>query len=200
MNPTPASVSTGDVAPRSMRGLLGDTGDVIQKAGIGLALVVLIILASVLSPYFLQPGNLLNVARQVSIIGVIAVGMTFVIVTSGIDLAVGSVMAFTGIWLAEMLAGGTSALIAIPTILAGGALIGLLIGVLVQYFDVQPFIASLAGLFLARGLAYVVSTQSIRVENEAVLWLAEAKDETAARKAAEAALKRILELLFTPES
>ena len=56
-------------------------------------------------------------------------------------------------------------------IILGGAAIGLLIGVLVQYFDVQPFIASLAGLFLARGLAFVVSLSSIRVENESVLWL-----------------------------
>ena len=48
---------------------------------------------------------------------------------------------------------------------------GLVIGVLVQYFDVQPFIASLAGLFLARGLAYVVSLKSIRVEHSGVLWL-----------------------------
>ena len=58
-----------------------------------------------------------------------------------------------------------------PLIILGGAAIGLLIGVLVQYFDVQPFIASLAGLFLARGLAFVVSLSSIRVENESVLWL-----------------------------
>jgi len=55
--------------------------------------------------------------------------------------------------------------------LVAGAAIGLLIGVLVQYFNVQPFIASLAGLFLGRGLAYVVSLSSIRVEDPAVLWL-----------------------------
>jgi galactofuranose transport system permease protein len=94
-----------------------------------------------------------------------------VIVTAGIDLSVGSVMAFTGIWLAKMLEAGTSPAVAIPAILVGGALIGLLIGVLVQFFSVQPFIASLAGLFLARGLAFVVSLSSIKVENAAVLWL-----------------------------
>ena len=57
------------------------------------------------------------------------------------------------------------AVVAVPVILLAGALIGLLIGVLVQYFDVQPFIASLAGLFLARGLAFVVSLKSIRVDD-----------------------------------
>ena len=120
---------------------------------------------------FITPRNISSLLLDNAYLLILAVGMTFVIITSGIDLSVGSVMAFTGIWLAKLLAGGTSAVIAIPTILLGGALIGLLIGVLIQYFDVQPFIASLAGLFLARGLAFVVSLQSIRVENEAVLWL-----------------------------
>ena len=102
---------------------------------------------------------------------IMAVGMTFVIITGGIDLSVGSVMAFTGIWLAKLLGDGVPAAIAVPAILLGGAVIGLLIGVLVQYFNVQPFIASLAGLFLARGLAYVVSLSSIRVEDSGILWL-----------------------------
>ncbi len=93
------------------------------------------------------------------------------ILTGGIDLSVGSVMAFTGILGASLLAQGLPAVVAIPVMLVSGALIGLLIGVLVHYFDVQPFIASLAGLFLARGLAFVVSLSSIRVEDPAVLWL-----------------------------
>ena len=80
-------------------------------------------------------------------------------------------MAFTGILCAKLLADGLPAIVAIPLMLLGGAAIGLLIGVLVHYFDVQPFIASLAGLFLARGLAFVVSLSSIRVEDPAVLWL-----------------------------
>lgn len=102
---------------------------------------------------------------------ILAVGMTFVIVTAGIDLAVGSVMAFTGILLAKLVAGGTPSYIAVPVIILGGMAIGLLTGILVQYFDVQPFIASLAGLFLGRGLAYVVSLSSIKVEDPAILWL-----------------------------
>jgi len=120
---------------------------------------------------FITPRNISSLLLDNAYLLILAVGMTFVIITSGIDLSVGSVMAFTGIWLAKLLAGGTSAIIAIPAIVLGGAVIGLLIGVLIQYFDVQPFIASLAGLFLARGLAFVVSLQSIRVENKAVLWL-----------------------------
>jgi len=120
---------------------------------------------------FVTPGNISSLLLDNAPLLILAVGMTFVIVTAGIDLSVGSVMAFTGIWLAKLLEGGMSAALAIPIIIVGGALVGLLIGVLIQYFDVQPFIASLAGLFLARGLAYVVSLSSIRVENDAVLWL-----------------------------
>jgi simple sugar transport system permease protein len=120
---------------------------------------------------FLTPGNISALLLNNSFLMVLAVGMTFVIVTSGIDLSVGSVMAFTGIFGASLLSNGVPAIVVIPTMLVSGALIGLLIGVLVQYFNVQPFIASLAGLFLGRGLAYVVSLNSIRVEDPVVLWL-----------------------------
>lgn len=120
---------------------------------------------------FITPRNISSLLLDNAYLLIVAVGMTFVIVTGGIDLAVGSVMAFTGIFLAKLLSTGISAGIAIPVMLIGGALIGLMIGVLVQYFDVQPFIASLAGLFLARGLAFVVNLKSILVENDLVLWL-----------------------------
>ena len=139
-------------------------------AAIGI-LIVILVGAQIYFGNFLTPRNMSALLLDNASLLILAVGMTFVIVTAGIDLSVGSVMAFTGIWLAKLLADGMSAAIAIPVIMVGGALIGLLIGVLVQYFDVQPFIASLAGLFLARGLAYIVSTRSIKVENDAVLWL-----------------------------
>jgi len=120
---------------------------------------------------FITGSNISALLLDNAYLLVMAVGMTFVIVTGGIDLAVGSVMAFTGIWLAKLLADGTSVAVAIPVMLIGGALIGLLVGVLVQYFNVQPFIASLAALFLARGLAFVVSLSSIKVEEPAILWM-----------------------------
>jgi len=120
---------------------------------------------------FITPRNISALLLDNAYLLLLAVGMTFVIMTGGIDLSVGSVMAFTGIWLAQLLAAGTPLAIAIPAILFAGAMVGLLIGVLVQFFDVQPFIASLAGLFLARGLAFVVSLSSIKVEATEVLWL-----------------------------
>jgi ribose/xylose/arabinose/galactoside ABC-type transport system permease subunit len=134
-------------------------------------LIVLLIGAQARFPRFLSPGNISALLLDNAYLVVLAVGLTFVILTGGIDLSVGSVMAFTGILGASLLAQGFPAAVAIPVMLVSGALIGLLIGVLVHYFDVQPFIASLAGLFLARGLAFVVSLSSIRVEDPVVLWL-----------------------------
>jgi simple sugar transport system permease protein len=134
-------------------------------------LVVLLIVAQLYFGDFVSPGNMSALLLDNAYLMVIAVGMTFVILTAGIDLSVGSVMAFTGILLASLLGRGMPAAVAVPVILLAGAVIGLLIGILVQYFDVQPFIASLAGLFLARGLAFVVSLKSIRVDDPSVLWL-----------------------------
>ena len=134
-------------------------------------LVVLLIVAQLYFGDFVSPGNMSALLLDNAYLMVIAVGMTFVILTAGIDLSVGSVMAFTGILLASLLGRGMPAAVAVPVILLAGAVIGLLIGILVQYFDVQPFIASLAGLFLARGLAFVVSLKSIRVDDSSVLWL-----------------------------
>ncbi|MCV2395730.1 sugar ABC transporter permease YjfF [Actinotalea sp. M2MS4P-6] len=139
------------------------------------ALIILVLLfvgaEAFLRGDFITPGNISALLLDNAYLVILAVGMTFVILTAGIDLSVGSVMAFTGILGAQLLARGVPAWLAIVTMLAGGAVIGLLIGTLVQYFSVQPFIASLAGLFLARGLAYVVSLSSIKVENTGVLWL-----------------------------
>jgi simple sugar transport system permease protein len=134
-------------------------------------LVVLLIGAQIRFGNFLTPGNMSALLLDNASVIVLAVGMTFVILTAGIDLSVGSVMAFTGIFGAKLMSEGVPTAIAIPVMFACGAAIGLLIGVLVQYFNVQPFIASLAGLFLGRGLAFVVSLNQINVKNKEVGWL-----------------------------
>jgi galactofuranose transport system permease protein len=162
------SSRTGDF----IRNFISRRGSLIPTfAAIGILILLFIGSEIFLRGDFISPRNISALLLDNAYLLILAVGMTFVIVTAGIDLSVGSVMAFTGIWLAKLLAAGMSPVIAVPLIVLGGALIGLLIGVLVQYFDVQPFIASLAGLFLGRGLAYVVSLSSIKVEDTAVLWL-----------------------------
>jgi simple sugar transport system permease protein len=138
------------------------------------AIAILLLLLGGAHAYFgnfVTPSNLSALLLDNAYLLILAVGMTLVILTGGIDLSVGSVMAFTGILCAKLLSEGMPPLIVVPVMIVGGALIGLLLGVLVQYFDVQPFIATLAGLFLARGLAFVVSLSSIRVEDPAILWL-----------------------------
>jgi simple sugar transport system permease protein len=102
---------------------------------------------------------------------VLATGMTFVILTGGIDLSVGSVIAFSGLLGAQLFAAGLPAVVVLPLMVLSGTMIGAVIGVMVAVFDIQPFIASLAGMFLARGLAYVTSLKSLPIHNDGLNWL-----------------------------
>lgn len=138
------------------------------------ALVILIAMLLGAQAYFgnfLTPRVLSALLLDNAYLLILAVGMTFVILTGGIDLSVGAVMAFTGMIGASMLASGMPTLLVVPVMLLIGAGMGLAIGIMVQYFDVQPFIASLAAMFAARGLAFMVSLSSIKVEDPAILWL-----------------------------
>lgn len=90
-----------------------DVKKIFSRLGPLLALVVLVILVTIMSPTFVSPANLLNLLRQVSINAVIAFGMTFVILTGGIDLSVGSILALSGAVTASMLASGFAAPLAL---------------------------------------------------------------------------------------
>jgi ribose/xylose/arabinose/galactoside ABC-type transport system permease subunit len=96
---------------------------------------------------------------------VVAVGMTFVILTGGIDLSVGSVVALSTMIAAATLRAGWPPLLVILAVLATGALLGLGMGVMIHRFGVQPFIATLAGMFLARGLCFVISVESVSIKD-----------------------------------
>ncbi|WP_298454645.1 galactofuranose ABC transporter, permease protein YjfF [uncultured Cellulomonas sp.] len=102
---------------------------------------------------------------------VLAVGLTFVIITGGIDLSVGAVVALSGIMAASLFQAGWDAPVVIPMIILVGSVIGLVVGVMVHVFEVQPFIATLAAMFLARGLAYVISLSSITITDPTIVWL-----------------------------
>ncbi|MEV4535262.1 galactofuranose ABC transporter, permease protein YjfF [Asanoa sp. NPDC049518] len=107
----------------------------------------------------------LNVFIDNAFLLVVAVGMTFVILTGGIDLSVGAVVALTTMVVALLLENGWPPAVVLPVALLMGATIGFLMGLMIHYFDVQPFIATLAGMFLARGLCYVISTDSISIDD-----------------------------------
>ncbi|GAA4417905.1 galactofuranose ABC transporter, permease protein YjfF [Actinokineospora soli] len=96
---------------------------------------------------------------------VLAVGMTFVILTGGIDLSVGSVVALSSMIAASGLQAGWPAWLAVLAALASGTVLGLLMGLVIHHFQVQPFIVTLAGMFLARGLCFLISVESVSIKD-----------------------------------
>jgi ribose transport system permease protein len=124
-----------------------------RQFGTLIGLLVVASVFTILSPYFLSVSNLLNIAEQTSINAIIAVGMTFVIIAAGIDLSVGSIVALSGVVLADMLHGGQPAPIAILIGLCVGALCGLANGLLISYGRLPAFIATLGMMSVARGTA-----------------------------------------------
>ncbi|MGI6454456.1 MAG: ABC transporter permease [bacterium] len=107
------------------------------------------------TPHFLTFSNIVNVVQQSSINAVIAVGMTFVILTTGIDLSVGSLLALSGVLLAAILHQECSMLLAIPAALGIGSLCGVINGVLISWGNLPPFIVTLGMMSAARGAALV---------------------------------------------
>jgi len=132
-----------------------------SEFGIGLAFAVELVLFSLLSPHFLTADNLLNVSLQTSITAIIAVGMTFVILTAGIDLSVGSLVAVVGVLTTLLLAAVKPIGVAFPVaVLAGlalGALSGLIAGTVITRFSITPFIVTLALMTIWRGTAFILT-------------------------------------------
>jgi simple sugar transport system permease protein len=114
---------------------------------------------------FADPQVFLSLLLDNSFLIVLAVGMTFVILTGGIDLSVGSVVALSTVIAAKTLEMGWSPYLAVVVVLLTGTLLGLLMGLLIHYLDIQPFIATLAGMFLARGLCYLISIEAIPIKD-----------------------------------
>jgi galactofuranose transport system permease protein len=97
---------------------------------------------------------------------VVAVGMTFVIITGGIDLSVGAVISMTTTLTATLLQAGWPPLVVLPLVLLLGSLLGMGMGAVIHFFKVEPFIATLAGLFLARGIALFINQNSIPIRDK----------------------------------
>jgi ribose/xylose/arabinose/galactoside ABC-type transport system permease subunit len=125
-----------------------------RRVGVLAALIILVIAASFLSDRFLTVPNLLNVLRQVAIVGILAIGMTFVILTRGIDLSVGSILGISVVLYAGFLE-NHDMLVAIPLGLGAAMAAGLVNGVGVAFAGVPSFIMTLGMLSFARGLAFI---------------------------------------------
>lgn len=135
--------------------------------------VAMATMGSVLYTGFFSAQVFLNLLIDNAFLIIVAVGMTFVILSGGIDLSVGSVVALSTMVLAALVEHrGWSVWQAIPVVLLMGTAFGAFMGFLIERFRLQPFIVTLAGMFLARGLCYLISIDSISISNESYTDLA----------------------------
>ena len=128
-----------------------------QRFGLLLVIILLMTIMSIVSPVFLTSGNLINVLRQVSMNGILAVGLTFVILTGGIDLSVGAVVAVTRVVAGRLMEEGHGMAAAIAYGILAAFIFGLMNGTLVAIGRLPPFIATLSTMAIARGFALVYS-------------------------------------------
>ena len=112
---------------------------------------------------FLTPRTFANLLINNSFLIALAVGMTFVILMGGIDLSVGAVLALSGVLTAALLRDGWPLWLVLPLVILVGTAFGLMHGAFVHFFKIQPFIATLAGMFLARGLCFLIAPASIPI-------------------------------------
>lgn len=146
-------------------------GDFFRKCGIHIGLIVMMAITACISDVFLRPSNLINILRQVSINGILAVGMTMIIISGGIDLSVGSIIGVVGYVVAIMMQYGF-----FPAILCGlaaGALFGLINGFLITKIAIPPFVATLGTMVAGRAVVVVLTGgyPFIPVDNALFQWL-----------------------------
>ena len=160
--------------PGILRRLLGS-----RESGVFVALIILGILMSFLSPYFLKTNNLFNVLRGMSTIGIMAIGMTMVIVSGGIDLSVGSLAAVSAMFAARLMTyNNLNPWLSVLAGLGMGLLLGAVNGIIITKVNVNPFITTLGMLSIGRGLTYLIATglqgtvaSNIPMRNESVNFL-----------------------------
>ena len=130
---------------------------ILSRYGIYIAFLILLVFLTVASPAFLTPTNIINIVRQISVIGIIAVGMTYVIITGGIDLSVGAIVALAGVITTSLVRKGDphSLFIAIGAGLLVGVASGAFSGLFITRLNVPPFIATLATLTIVKGITYI---------------------------------------------
>ena len=142
-------------APKSRVKTLGEIAG--RESGALVVLLVAIGGLTLASNDFLTGNNLANLARQVSIFGILAIGQLFVILTGGIDLSVGSILALSGAITAQLLVSGFPIPLSMLIGIAVGTVLGILNGLLVTRFKLPPFIATLGMLGIARGVVLVIT-------------------------------------------
>ena len=156
--------------------LLGMDRRIVPLAGTLALFIAMVAYGAASYDAFLSPQVFLNLFIDNAFLLIVAVGMTFVILTGGIDLSVGSLLALTTMAAAALLEKlHWSPWVVIPLLLAGGTLFGALQGFLIHRYRLQPFIVTLAGMFVARGLCYLIDTESIPIRDPLFTSLANAR-------------------------
>ncbi|WP_437707240.1 ABC transporter permease [Sorangium sp. So ce448] len=135
-----------------------------MRRELGMSVVLVLMCAGlwISNPDFLGQSNVVNTTRQIAMLGIFAMGMGFVIITGGIDLSIGSVIGLTGVLLAKISSSGMACLgyplwVGIPTALAAAMLVGLAQGLLITRLKLQPFVVTLGGMLLVRGVSQTVA-------------------------------------------
>ncbi len=129
--------------------------------------IIMFGVGSIAFPNFFTLQNFLNLFIDNAYLLVLSVGMTFVIISGGIDLSVGSMLGFSTMLLSSLIQKShIHPLLAIPIVLLAGIMIGFFMGYLIQTFNLPPFIITLAGLYLARGLCYIISIDTIPITDK----------------------------------
>jgi ribose transport system permease protein len=131
-------------------------GNYQTEIGVGLSLLILFVVLSFASPYFLTGRNIINVLYQISSIGILAVGMTFIIITGGIDLSIGSIFEISGWIMCYMILNGNPAQ-GIALGLGVALVCGLVNGLLIAYVHLSPMIVTLGTMSIYHGLIYIIS-------------------------------------------
>jgi ribose transport system permease protein len=129
----------------------------VREIGVLVALLIMAVVLALTTPAFLNPRNLLNVGRQVSLLGIMAVGMTFVLIAREVDLSIGSTFAITGLVTGMLLLGGWGLPIALVAGLGTGIVVGLINGLLSTYGQLPSFITTLGMMSVVRGVALLIT-------------------------------------------
>ncbi|QCQ16747.1 MULTISPECIES: ABC transporter permease [Microbacterium] len=171
-----ASVSTSSidldkVPSRGFARIWGRSQSVIPSLAAVLLLIAMLVYAELAYGRVFHMGTMSSLLVSFAPTIILAVGMTIVILSGGIDLSVGAVVAFTSVAGVMLMNIGVNGWLAIVLMIVFGALFGLISGVLIQYFNVQPFIATLAMMFLARGLASILSTVPVQAPDDSPILL-----------------------------
>ncbi len=151
-------------------GKLKERGTTLRSFALVFVILAIVIVMTFASPVFMTSKNIINIIRQISINGIIAVGMTFVILTGGIDLSVGAVVAITSVIAGYLLEQETYWLVACLAAVSISLIFGAFNGVMVAYVGFQPFIATLATVTMGSGMALAFSDgKPFTIKNEAFL-------------------------------